>query len=70
MRPHPDFMAALESAIEAESDSDSEDEPPRGPPGSEAEVTGGLQWTGSPVISLYTSACRPLATIPETVVVW
>lgn len=65
MRPHPDFMAALESAIEAESDSDSEDEPPRGPPGSEAEVTGGL-----PVISLYTSACRPLATIPETVVVW
>lgn len=69
MRPQPGFIAALKAAIDAESDSDSDDELSGEPLGCEAEVAGSLKWTGTSVRSLGKGACRQLASIPETVMV-
>ena len=70
MRPHQHFVEALEAAIDAESDSDSDDEHPGQPVGCEAEVAGSKRFTDNIVNSRRRDVCRPLTPVPEAISVF
>ena len=67
MRPSLEFMAALEAVIEAESDSDSDDEPSL-IAGGEAEIAGSKHWSASNTRRIWSrSMCKPRGSIPEAI---
>lgn len=66
MRPHPGFIAALEAALDVETESDSDDESLGQPLGCEAEVAGSQHYVGN-VSSRSRDVCRPLTSTPEAI---